>query len=186
MSNMDDLLAKIKAEYEQKQKPQSSTSPLDNLVEQMQAEFQTSKTTAPIANNNAKDLLSRNSVSSGNSNVDNLLTDFQSSFQSKKSQQVNNPSLDPLVTQIKNEYQQKDIEEVEAASKANLEVIRQKELQEQRKRKALETKAQEWLKNLDPNSEEGLWFEEFSYAYETRLAAAIDYLDALGETRKLG
>jgi len=64
----------------------------------------------------------------------------------------------------------------EAAEKQKAEALKQ-----QRKREALTKKAKQWLDKLDPKSEEGRWFEEFSYAYDSPLEAAITYLEALGE-----
>lgn len=63
-----------------------------------------------------------------------------------------------------------------------IEVQRREELRERRRKEALRDKAQQWLKNLNPQSEEGRWFEEFSYSYEDKLQAAIDYLEAMRET----
>ena len=54
-------------------------------------------------------------------------------------------------------------------------------LKQQRKREALTKKARQWLDKLDVKSEEGRWFEEFSYSYDSPLEAAITYLEALGE-----
>ena len=56
------------------------------------------------------------------------------------------------------------------------------EQKEQRRKAALQEKAAQWLKTLNPRSEEGKWFEEFSYSYDSKLAAAIDYLEAMGES----
>ncbi|NJN75236.1 MAG: hypothetical protein HC796_01990 [Synechococcaceae cyanobacterium RL_1_2] len=61
----------------------------------------------------------------------------------------------------------------------NVEQIKQRELDKQRRHKQLQRQAEQWLKNLDPYSDEGLWFTEFAYAYDTQLEAAIEYLDAL-------
>jgi hypothetical protein len=50
---------------------------------------------------------------------------------------------------------------------------------EKRRQQALEQKARRWLSNLNPQSEEGRWFEEFAYSYDSRVKAAMDYLEAL-------
>ena len=63
-----------------------------------------------------------------------------------------------------------------------IEAQEREELRERRRKAALREKAQQWLKNLDLRSEEGKWFEEFSYSYEDKLQAAIDYLEAMRET----
>ena len=63
-----------------------------------------------------------------------------------------------------------------------IEAQKREELRERRRQEALREKAQQWLKSLDRRSEEGKWFEEFSYSYEDKLQAAIDYLEAMRET----
>jgi ABC-type branched-subunit amino acid transport system ATPase component len=88
-----------------------------------------------------------------------------------------------MIQEIKSEIKE---QERLAEIKKNQEIAeakRQEELRQQRKREALVKQAQEWLKKLDIKSEEGLWFEEFSYSYENKLEAAIDYLAALREVR---
>jgi len=61
----------------------------------------------------------------------------------------------------------------------DLEAIALSEKQKQQQKKYWQTKAQTWLKELDPLSNEGMWFTEFADGYESRLDAAIDYLMAL-------
>ncbi|NJL52886.1 MAG: hypothetical protein HC930_12945 [Hydrococcus sp. SU_1_0] len=63
-----------------------------------------------------------------------------------------------------------------------IELQQREELRERRRQEALREKAQAWLIKLNPRSEEGQWFEEFSYSYENKLQAAIDYLEAMRET----
>ena len=83
--------------------------------------------------------------------------------------------------QLKKQQQQREKKLREEQEK------RKKQLQEQqiqqKKREELTEQATEWLKNLDLHSEVGLWFEEFAYSYPSKLEAAIDYLQALGETQ---
>lgn len=58
------------------------------------------------------------------------------------------------------------------------EELRQRELEAQR-RERLQVKAkeaQDWLKNLDRLSSDGLWFEQFARQYPSELEAALDYL----------
>ncbi|MGG6268093.1 salt stress protein, Slr1339 family [Leptolyngbya sp. AN03gr2] len=84
------------------------------------------------------------------------------------------PSSDRLFDDLKQERE----ESLKQAAQQKQERLEQ--LKQQR-RQALTVKAQEWLKNLDPNSSEGRWFEEFACNYENRIVAAIDYLEALQE-----
>ncbi|BAU10710.1 hypothetical protein LEP3755_12020 [Leptolyngbya sp. NIES-3755] len=83
-------------------------------------------------------------------------------------------SSDRLFDELKQERE----ESIRQAAQQKQERLEQ--LKQQR-RQALIVKAQEWLKNLDPNSSEGRWFEEFACNYENRTVAAIDYLEALQE-----
>jgi CRISPR/Cas system-associated endonuclease Cas3-HD len=53
---------------------------------------------------------------------------------------------------------------------------RERERLQRERRKAIEKQAEAWLKELDPVSGEGLWFERFAMNYKSRLEAAIDYL----------
>lgn len=55
-----------------------------------------------------------------------------------------------------------------------------KALKEQRQQE-VRSQATQWLKTLDPKSTEGLWFDEFACNYDSRLEAAIEYLEALQE-----
>ena len=49
----------------------------------------------------------------------------------------------------------------------------------EQKQKVLEERAQAWLDELDPYSDEGLWFTEFAEYYPSALVAAIEYLRSL-------
>jgi hypothetical protein len=74
------------------------------------------------------------------------------------------------------------IAEQKRREKELIEAQKREAMRERRLQEALREKAQQWLKNLDLRSEEGRWFEEFSYSYEDKLQAAIDYLEAMRET----
>ena len=62
-----------------------------------------------------------------------------------------------------------------------IEARRQQELEEQRKAERLKN-AETWLNDLDPNSDEGFWFESFAINYPSKLEAALDYLDAMEQS----
>ncbi|OKH17485.1 salt stress protein, Slr1339 family [[Limnothrix rosea] IAM M-220] len=61
----------------------------------------------------------------------------------------------------------------------NAKAIAAAEKQKQAQQKRIRQKAEQWLQNLDPISNEGMWFYEFAETYESRLDAAMDYLMAL-------
>ena len=88
-----------------------------------------------------------------------------------------NTGVDDLVADLKQTYQEQDRQQ---------EIAKQQEIkrQQQKRQATLEKSAKAWLKKLDPHSDEGLWFTEFAYAYDSQLAAAIDYLSAMQETKQ--
>lgn len=101
------------------------------------------------------------------------------------SQALPQPSLpnlgteNSLLAELKAEFAEADLEEqLRKEERVKAEKIKQEQLQRQR-RKSLEKEAEKWLKQLDPHSQEGLWFEEFAYRYPSKLEAAIDYLQVL-------
>ena len=88
-----------------------------------------------------------------------------------------------LLSELKTEFaQQEREEELKRQEKLKEEQKRLEQIRKQQ-RQALTKEAQEWLKKLNPRSDEGLWFEEFAYSYSSKLDAAIDYLQALKETK---
>lgn len=93
-----------------------------------------------------------------------------------------------LLQQIQTQYEDRDrqlleqqqAEQIAQQQQEHDRQRRQQQLREQR-RAELAKGAQQWLKTLKPNSEEGRWFDEFACNYESRVEAAIDYLEALQE-----
>ncbi len=166
MGEMDKLLAQLKAEYAQPEKPSTSpslpqkqpqsatTEPIDNLLAEVKAEFAGESTKLKQGRSNSTINPKKSSSSKNPSNSDNLIKDLQQE------------------DRVERERKQQEI-------------IAQKQKQQDKQRRrteALKQKAREWLNNLDSKSDEGLWFEEFAYAYESRLEAAIDYLQAIRES----
>ncbi|KST65068.1 salt stress protein, Slr1339 family [Mastigocoleus testarum] len=86
--------------------------------------------------------------------------------------------MDRLLSDVKADFEQKDLER-------DLQI--QRELEQQRleqekfqakQQELLQKRAQDWLSKLDTLSYEGLWFEKFAQGYSSKLAAAIEYLQA--------
>ncbi|MGI0481148.1 salt stress protein, Slr1339 family [Geminocystis sp. CENA526] len=171
-SNKDDLLAEIETKFKDtKVRSQSSTarsnskqSKSEDLLTEIESKFiqqkpQNKKETSPDLLADIENQFKQNKTSSKPAQKSNLaeqkLDEIAESFSKKQS-------------------------EIKLHSKTeNLEEIRQKELEKQRQEKQLIRKAELWLKNLDPYSDEGFWFEQFALSYNTKLEAAIDYLRAL-------
>jgi actin-related protein len=85
-------------------------------------------------------------------------------------------AIDCLLEQVKLDYDRQDREQEQVRQEQlKAEQLKQQQLQQQ-KREELKKTAQIWLEKLDPFSPEGLWFERFAEKYESKLAAAIDYL----------
>jgi hypothetical protein len=99
----------------------------------------------------------------------NFILDFLANNQSSG-------AIDRLLEQVKSDYNRQDREQEEIRqAQLKAEQLKQQQLQ-QEKRKKLQKTAQVWLDKLEPFSPEGLWFERFAEKYESKLAAAIDYL----------
>ncbi|MDV2991724.1 MAG: hypothetical protein N4J56_001378 [Chroococcidiopsis sp. SAG 2025] len=115
--------------------------------------------------------------------IDRLLSQLKA--ENEKLQPAPNPqppaaksgdAIDRLLERVKSDRdrQNREQEEIRQAQ-FKAEQLKQQQLQ-QEKRKELQKTAQVWLDKLDPFSPEGLWFERFAEKYESKLAAAIDYL----------
>ena len=136
---------------------------IDKLFQEVQAEYQ-EETEPPKAQPSKKPKTPTNSVKTYN----------PVNIPTSPSQDT---GIDNLLSALQQEYQEQDQQQ---------ELAKQQELkrQQQQRQATLEKSAQAWLKKLDPHSDEGLWFTEFAYAYDSQLAAAIDYLKAMQETKQ--
>lgn len=97
---------------------------------------------------------------------------------------------DSLLSQLKFQYDSQDKAQALRQAQEQHQAEQQRQHQEQEKQRrlaALRTQrraqlaeqARTWLKQLNPKSDEGLWFDEFACGYDSRMEAAIDYLEAL-------
>lgn len=100
------------------------------------------------------------------------------------------PAADPLIAKLKSEQETQSRAEQLRQEQERQEAERQQQQQERERQRRLEAlKAQrraelteyakEWLRQLKPKSDEGLWFDEFACNYDSRLEAAVEYLEAL-------
>ena len=169
MDEMEKLLAQLKNEYvqneqlalptnpsvsETKRSPAQQTSPLDSLLEEVKADLENPKSYSPPP------------------------------LSSTSPQKVSFLQDNPLLQDLKTEYRQKEQLEQQRQQQEILEQQRLEKERQQRKRQVLRQQAQDWLKKLNPRSEEGRWFEEFSCSYKDKLEAAIDYLEALRDSHR--
>jgi hypothetical protein len=85
-------------------------------------------------------------------------------------------SANQMLADLKALYQEQDqAEALRQQEMLRAEQERQATLKRQRQG-AIKQRAQAWLEKLDPASGEAAWFEEFAAKYDSRVAAAIDYL----------
>lgn len=89
-----------------------------------------------------------------------------------------NDPMDRLLSDVKTDFEQQDLErDVQIQQELEQQRLKQEELQA-KQQELLQKRAQEWLSKLDALSYEGLWFEKFAQGYSSKLAAAIEYLQA--------
>jgi hypothetical protein len=151
MDSIDKLLAQIKAEYQESDKPEQP------------------KKQQPIPKKEAA--------------LDSLLSEVEAAEPiNKQSSQFNQPpaknaaSINSLLSDVKADYEAQDrAEEQLRLEEFKAEKQRQQQLKQQNLEK-LQQNAIAWLKQLDPLSSEGIWFEKFAEKYSSKLEAAIDYL----------
>lgn len=193
-NNMDDLLAQLKTEFEPKpddkskakskvnrsptpkpQPPQNSASQasIAQMLDELSKEIQSGRL-RPNRESNRDSTSSKQVVRSAQERDRlNALIDADYQKQARK--------REAKLAEIERQKQAR-IEEQKRRERELIEAQQREELRERRRKEALKEKARQWLKNLNPRSEEGQWFEEFSYSYEDKLQAAIDYLEAMRET----
>ena len=200
MESIDDLLSQLKAEYEEKGNPSQPKKQQPVKGEQPPNE--------PILPIPPTQVQRENNVASSSAEY-SLLSDLKAEFEDKKKQQPvkgKQPRKEPilpiiptkvqrennvapssaeygLLSNLKAEFEEQDrAEELKRQQQLKEEQLRQEQIKQQQ-RQAVKKEAEVWLKKLDPKSAEGLWFEEFAYSYPSKLEAAIDYLQALRETK---
>ena len=192
---MDDLLAQLKTEFEPKpdakskakskvnrspapkpQPPQNSTSQasIAQMLDELSKEIQSGRL-RPDRESNKDSTASKQVVKNSAKQRDRLNALIDAEYQ--KQAQLREAKLAEIERQ-----KQTRIEEQKRRERELIEAQKREELRERRRKEALKEKARQWLKNLNPRSEEGQWFEEFSYSYEDKLQAAIDYLEAMRES----
>lgn len=90
-------------------------------------------------------------------------------------------STDRLLAEIKTLYTEQDqAEGLKRQQQLQAEQNRQAHLNRQ-KQAAIVRQAEAWLKDLNHQSSEAAWFEEFAAKYASRVEAAIDYLGLQAE-----
>ena len=184
--NTDDLLAQLQAEFEPNREseknlrqPPRSAAPsksMDKMLDELRAELESGRGRPNSKQNSATPAKSnREAVQEERQYRERLkiLIDQDYQMQARK--------REAKFAEIKRQEEAR-IAEQKRRQQELVEAQRREELRERRRKEAMREKAKQWLKNLNLSSEEGKWFEEFSYSYEDKLQAAIDYLEAMRES----
>ncbi|MDJ0661978.1 MAG: hypothetical protein QNJ42_21205 [Crocosphaera sp.] len=167
-SNLDDLINKIKYQHSSKNKKSMDNSDYqpnstDNLLQQLKS-----------------DLTQQHNSNQNKPESNENLQQFKQQFQQKQHNVSHNaPVVNENLQQFKQQFQQSKEEQRETITHQNQEEIRYTEQRKQQQQKLLIRQAEQWLKDLDEYSDEGLWFESFCSSYPSRLDAAIEYLAVL-------
>ena len=198
---MDELLERLKEEYTEKKKTQASRTPPPQKRSQ-QPKKRVSRSEKPQPSPSMDRMLAdlRSELEAGGGRPKNNASPAASPPPAKpKPSGKKSVNRERLIAEIEREYQKQEAkreQKLAAARKKERELVAEKQRREQeaiaererakrrqqRRKEAMRQQAAEWLKKLNPRSEEGRWFEEFSYSYESKLEAAIDYLEAMRES----
>ena len=169
MSSLDDQLRALEQQHGKSDpEPASPTDDLDDQLAVIATQFQQKPTPSP------KPEPAVIPVNDDLSQMLQALEHDQVSQQLKRSQK-NQEICHAIADVIEAKRQQRN--SIDAAQNARAIAAEEKKKQQEQKR--VREKAENWLKNLEPMSNEGLWFYEFAESYESPLAAAMDYLMAL-------
>ena len=184
---MDDLLAQLKAEFEPEsesrvrqpqqppQTPEASAS-MERMLDELRAEIESGRgrtsemPTQPLTASEPEHL--RQEKTKYRERL-NILIDQDYQMQARK--------REAKLAELKRQEEARIAEE-QRRQQELIEAQKREAMRERRRKEAMREKAKQWLKNLNMRSEEGKWFEEFSYSYEDKLQAAIDYLEAMRES----
>ena len=162
--DLDDLLQRIKSQHHEP--PQPTAEPDEDPFTQIKQHHQNQPKKQPAQ-------------------PDSFLADYQqlkAQHQAKHQHNThppnpNQPTIDPL-DQLRQRHQRQQETQPDLPIQ-NVDEIRLAEQRRQQQQKQAIAQAKQWLTQLKPYSEEGMWFEQFAESYPSRLDAAIDYLKAL-------
>ncbi|NJS08868.1 MAG: hypothetical protein HC789_00080 [Microcoleus sp. CSU_2_2] len=166
MESLDRLLAELKAEYQESKKKSAELKSQPTTPTELPSQEASVPSTQPIQT-------ADQTLDSGS--VDSDLAQVKAEYEARdKAQKVATPE------QLKAEYEKpnKALELVKQEQPSEKLVQKQSHVQTHREKVR---QAQVWLKNLDKNSDERFWFDQFAFKYSSRIDAAIDYLQAVNE-----
>ncbi|BAU63075.1 hypothetical protein STA3757_04300 [Stanieria sp. NIES-3757] len=188
--NLDNLLNELKSKYnasDRSTSSQSSSSEMDNLLDGVKSELKTNQMSIKAK---------INQVTQNKSQVDESLDSIKEQYKQKHKSQdsatiktthvgKNQTQVNESFESIKVQYQKKQKNQQaqdELIYNRNQQEIIIQEQQKQLQNKKLVQQAEQWLANLDPFSDEGMWFNELAESYPSRLEAAINYLSTFNKS----
>ena len=176
MNEMDKLLAQLKTEYETEttSQPNSEASPSPQ-PKQSQVKSQPSGTFDRILTDLKTELKTEYES-------DTVKPQGKTTESYRRSPQAEPVTENRFIEELKQENRAREQVAQQLQQQELLAAQKRQQQRERRRQAALQQKAREWLNNLNPKSEEGRWFEEFSYSYDSKLVAAMDYLQAMKES----
>ena len=161
LSELDDPKSKLKSDRKSTPKD-TQNNRADNSLDSIKAQYQTKQNKPQPDLKNIRSQLKNNRASTANNSQANKdLDSIKAQYQTKQNRQK---------AQEKSNYSQ------------NKQEIIIREQQKQLKRKQLTRQAERWLANLDPLSDEGMWFNQLADSYPSRLEAAISYLSTIEQS----
>ena len=165
MESIDRLLAELRAEYQASQKNREVAS---------QSPVEAQPLSQPAAAPSNQTLKITDIKYPGN--LDKDLAEIKAEYAAQnKRQEV--PAQEPLQPLHAADNQAQEVTALAPQSAAKI-VQSESDVQTHRQKVR---QAQVWLKNLDKNSDERYWFDQFAFKYSSRIDAAIDYLQAVNE-----
>lgn len=166
MESIDRLLAELKAEYQASQKQAE-------LKNQPPVPAQAPLPPATVRSNPTVKTSDLNLYAG---TLDKDLAQIKAEYEAQnKAQEV--AAQEPLKAEHEAQNKAQEVTALEPRPAAK---VTQPELEVQTHRQKVR-QAQVWLKNLDKNSDERYWFDQFAFRYSSRIDAAIDYLQAVNE-----
>lgn len=149
---------------------------VDRLLSEVKAEYEGVDNSAFLAQPTSSSLpeITRPALHREvNSDYNNLLAELKAEYQTLEPAEVllQNPQHKTQIQQLQSEKSQSE--------KPQSEKLQSEQLVQKHHAIA-------WLKQLDPLSNEGLWFEEFAGHYPSKIDAAIEYLQTLHSPTRPG
>jgi ribosomal protein L18 len=170
MESLDRLLAELKAEYQESKKKSAE------LKSQSAMPTEPPSPATSVPSPQTIQIINKTFDSSV---VDSDLAQIKAEYEAKdKAQAV--AKQEPLKAEYEKPNTENQTQAIVKQSQPLAEKVVEKQPHVQTHREKVR-QAQVWLKNLDKNSDERFWFDQFAFKYSSRIDAAIDYLQAVNE-----